>query len=48
MPLDDATLTDQETLDLAAFINAHDRPAFDLKGHLPPEARLGEYNAESQ
>lgn len=46
MPLDDATLTDQEALDLASFINAHDRPAFDLKSHLPPEARLGEYNAE--
>jgi len=46
MPLDDAKLTDQEALDLAAFINAHDRPAFDLKNHLPLESRLGEYNAE--
>lgn len=46
MPLDDTHLTDQEALDLAAFINTHDRPAFDLKNHLPPESRLGEYNAE--
>jgi len=46
MPLDDANLTDQEALDLASFINAHDRPAFDLKSHLPPETRLGEYNGE--
>lgn len=46
MPLDDATLTDQEALDLAAFVNSHDRPAFDLKNHLPEERRLGEYNSE--
>ncbi|MHB9080703.1 MAG: c-type cytochrome [Pirellulaceae bacterium] len=46
MPLDEADLTDQEALDLAAFINTHDRPAFDLKNHLPVETRLGEYNAE--
>lgn len=46
MPLDDATLTDQEALDVAVFVNTHDRPEFDLKSHLPVEARLGEYNAE--
>jgi thiosulfate dehydrogenase len=28
MPLDDADLTDQEAVDLAAFINSHDRPIF--------------------
>ena len=46
MPLNVADLTDQEALDLAAFINTHARPAFDLKKHLPVETRLGEYNAE--
>ena len=46
MPFEDAKLTDQEAFDLAAFVNTHARPAFDLKNHLPMEARLGEYNAE--
>lgn len=46
MPLDDATLSDQEALDVAAFVNSHDRPAFDIKNHLPEERRLGEYNSE--
>nr|WP_165075251.1 c-type cytochrome [Paludisphaera rhizosphaerae] len=45
MPLDDPDLTDQEALDVAAFINSHDRPAFRLEDHLPPPAKLGEYNA---
>ncbi len=30
MPLDETDLTDQEALDIAAFVNTHDRPAFDL------------------
>jgi len=46
MPLDETDLTDQEALDLAAFVNSHDRPPFNLKNHLPLESRLGEYNAE--
>lgn len=46
MPLDETDLADQEALDIAAFVNTHDRPAFDLKNHLPVESRLGEYNAE--
>lgn len=46
MPLDDAHLTEQEALDIAAFVNKHERPAFRLEAHLPPDAKLGEYNAE--
>ena len=46
MPVDETDLSDQEALDIAAFVNKHDRPVFDLKNHLPMESRLGEYNAE--
>jgi thiosulfate dehydrogenase len=35
MPLDDATLTEQESLDIAAYVNSHERPAFRLEDHLP-------------
>lgn len=44
MPLGDAQLTDQEAFDIAAYVNAHPRAKFDLKEHLPPDERLGEYN----
>ncbi len=42
MPLDDATLTTQESLDLAAFINSHPRPKFVLSEHLPEDNKLDE------
>lgn len=46
MPLGDPHLSEQEALDIAAFVNSHERPKFVLKDHLPkPEAR-GEYNSE--
>jgi thiosulfate dehydrogenase len=45
MPLDDATLTDQEALDIATFVNSHPRPKFRLEEHLPAKERLGEYNS---
>lgn len=48
MPLDDATLTDQQALDLASFINAHERPQFRLQDHLPSRDLLGEFNSETQ
>lgn len=35
MPLGDPNLSDQEALDVAAFINSHPRPAFRLENHLP-------------
>lgn len=48
MPPDDRDLSEQQALDIAAWVNAHPRPKFVLKDHLPPADRLGEYNAESQ
>jgi thiosulfate dehydrogenase len=46
MPLDDPFLSDDEARDLAAFLVAQPRPRFDLKEHLPPPDRRGEYNSE--
>lgn len=46
MPLGDPHLTEQEALDVAAFVNSKPRPKFILKEHLPKPNRLGEYNAE--
>jgi thiosulfate dehydrogenase len=48
MPPDDRDLSEQQALDIAAWVNAHPRPKFVLKDHLPPADRLGEYNAEQQ
>ena len=45
MPLGDPSLSEQEALDIAAYVNAHPRPKFVLKDHLPKAERLGEYNA---
>lgn len=46
MPPDDSDLTDQQAIDIAAFVNSHPRPHFDLNQHLPPQDRLGEYNGD--
>ncbi len=46
MPLGDPFLSEQESLDIAAYVNSHRRPQFILKNHLPDAARLGEYNSE--
>lgn len=46
MPLDETDLSEQEALDLAAFVNSHPRPRFALQEHLPPPDRVGEYNSE--
>lgn len=46
MPRDDPFLSDDEARDIAAYIIAQPRPRFDLKDHLPPADRLGEYNSE--
>lgn len=35
MPLDDASLSEQEALDIAAFVNSNSRPAFVLEEHVP-------------
>lgn len=45
MPLDEADLSEQESLDIAAFVNSHQRPAFLLRDHLPDKSGLGEYNS---
>ena len=45
MPLDETDLSDQQALDIAAFVNSHKRPHFELRQHLPVKERLGEYNA---
>lgn len=47
MPLDDPDLTDQEALDVAAYVDSHDRPPFNIQDHLPPASKLGEYNSEA-
>jgi thiosulfate dehydrogenase len=45
MPLDDTNLTDQQALDVAAYVNSQKRSHFDLLKHLPTKEKLGEYNA---
>lgn len=47
MPLGDPYLTEQQALDLAAYINSKPRPEFKLEEHLPAAEKMGEYNAES-
>ena len=47
MPPNEANLTEQESLDIAAFVNSHDRPVFRLADHLPDNIRLGEYNSRA-
>ncbi len=42
MPLDDPTLSPQESLDIAAFVNSHKRPKFKLSEHLPKAERIHE------
>jgi len=46
MPLHEADLTDAESLHIAAYVNSHERPAFDIEDHLPPDGRLGVYNGK--
>ncbi|TWU66660.1 Cytochrome c [Crateriforma conspicua] len=46
MPLDDPYLTEQQSLDVAAYINSHSRPKFILEEHLPSPDRMGEYNGQ--
>ena len=48
MLLDDPDLTDQEVLDVAAFVDSHDRPSFNLQDHLPDrQARRIQLRGES-
>ena len=46
MPLDEVDLSNQEALDLAAFVNSHERPKFRLEEHLPPKETLESLNSK--
>ena len=46
MPLGDPFLTEQESADIAAYINSHPRPHFKLEEHLPPAEKMGQYNGQ--
>lgn len=39
MPLNEADLSAQDALDVAAFVNSHERPPFRLEDHLLPKAQ---------
>ncbi|MEQ9411788.1 MAG: c-type cytochrome [Fuerstiella sp.] len=45
MPLDDPFLSEQDALDIAAFVNSHDRPKFRLSDHFPETTPVGEYRS---
>ncbi len=45
MPLDDETLTLQEAVDIAIYVDAQPHPAFDLQEHLLPKEEMGYYNS---
>lgn len=47
MPLDEADLTEEQAIDVAAYVNSQKRPHFELNQHLPIKERLGEYNSSS-
>ncbi|QDV11781.1 Cytochrome c [Rosistilla oblonga] len=47
MPLDDPYLSTAEAFDIAAFVNSHRRPHFELSKHLPAADARGEYNGVS-
>lgn len=44
MPLHEPDLSEREALDIAAYVNSHERPAFDIEEHLPPDEAMGVYN----
>lgn len=44
MPPDDTNLSEQDALDIAAYVNSHERPRFLLQEHLPAVERMGTYD----
>jgi len=46
MPLDDPTLTLQEAVDVAIYIDAQEHPDFDLTKHMFPKEEMGYYNSK--
>ena len=45
MPLGNANLSDQDAVDVMAYINSHPRPGFKLTDHLAPAGKAGVYNS---
>ncbi|WP_457629780.1 c-type cytochrome [Oceanithermus sp.] len=45
MPLGNAHLSDQEAVDVMAYVNSHPRPSFKLTDHLAPAGEAGVYNS---
>jgi len=45
MPLGNAHLSDQDAVDVMAYINSHPRPSFKLTDHLAPAGEAGVYNS---
>lgn len=46
MPLANANLTKQQAVDIALYVNAQPRPAFDLNNSLFPREKMGHYNSK--
>jgi len=46
MPLGNTNLTKQEALDIAIYVDAQPRPAFDLSTRLFPREEMGHYNSK--
>ncbi len=45
MPLGDPSLTLQEAVDIAIYVDAQPHPAFDLQKHMFPKEKMGYYNS---
>ncbi len=45
MPPDDPTLSEEDAVNVAAYVDSHPRPDFVLEAHLPAADRAGVYNA---
>lgn len=45
MPLGNAHLSDQDAVDVMAYVNSHERPSFKLTDHLAPAGKAGVYNS---
>jgi len=43
MPPDETNLSEQDALDIAAYVNSHGRPEFVLEEHLPEAKQRGVY-----
>lgn len=46
MPLGNTNLTKEEAVDITVYVNAQERPSFDLDEHLFPRDEMGYYNSK--